>query len=138
MTSPDTVSGTHTRSNLLLWNQAGTGFVEGASLAGADAYGWHTGVAAGDIDGNGFVDLVVAGYADLNRARPNASTAWAFHSSTSTATSTSIYSSPTTRNRTVYTSTSLPTGDKIGCFATSARPVERTIAGAAWESQLGT
>ena len=74
MTSPDTVSGTHTRSNLLLWNQAGTGFVEGASLAGADAYGWHTGVAAGDIDGNGFVDLVVAGYADLNRARPNAST----------------------------------------------------------------
>ena len=65
---------TTARSNLLLWNQAGTGFVEGASLAGADAYGWHTGVAAGDIDGNGFVDLVVAGYADLNRARPNAST----------------------------------------------------------------
>ena len=64
---------TTARSNLLLWNQAGTGFIEGASLAGADAYGWHTGVAAGDIDGNGFVDLVVAGYADLNRARPNAS-----------------------------------------------------------------
>ncbi len=65
---------TTARDNLLLWNQAGTGFVEGASLAGADAYGWHTGVAAGDIDGNGFVDLVVAGYADLNRARPEAST----------------------------------------------------------------
>ena len=65
---------TTARSNLLLWNQAGTGFVEGASLAGADAYGWHTGIAAGDIDGNGFIDLVVAGYADLNRARPNAST----------------------------------------------------------------
>lgn len=65
---------TTSRENLLLWNDAGTGFVEGAAAAGANAYGWHTGVAAGDIDGDGRIDLVVAGYADLNRSRPDAST----------------------------------------------------------------
>lgn len=62
------------RENLLFWNDGGSGFVEGAELAGVDAYGWYTGVAAGDLDGDGNVDLFVAGYADLNKPRPEADT----------------------------------------------------------------
>ncbi len=65
---------TTSRENLLLWNDGGSGFVEGAKAAGVDAYGWHTGVAAGDIDGDGATDLVVAGYANLNSPVPEAST----------------------------------------------------------------
>ena len=62
------------RENLLLWNQKGSGFVNGAEAAGVEAYGWATGVAAGDIDGDGRTDLVVAGYADLNRSIDDAQT----------------------------------------------------------------
>ena len=62
------------RQNHLLWNQGGTGFVEGAEAAGVEAYGWSAGVAAGDIDGDGLIDLVVIGYADLNRPVADAQT----------------------------------------------------------------
>ena len=62
------------RENLLLWNEGGTGFVEGAEPAGVESYGWSTGIAIGDVNNDGAMDLVVAGYADLNRARPEAQT----------------------------------------------------------------
>ncbi len=54
------------RENVLLWND-GERFEADGGAAGVDAYGWHTGAAVGDIDGNGWPDLFVAGYADLNR-----------------------------------------------------------------------
>ena len=63
------------RNNVLLWNDGGTGFVDDATLpvpSGAAAYGWHAGAAVADVDGNGWPDLFVAGYADLNRPRPTA------------------------------------------------------------------
>lgn len=62
------------RENVLLWNEEGTGFVDDASLpqpSGAGVYGWHTGAAVGDLDHNGWPDLYVVGYADLNRPIPS-------------------------------------------------------------------
>ena len=56
---------TTARTNLLLWNDAGKGFIEGAEAAGVGAYGWHTGAAVGDLNGDGTLDLFVAGYVDL-------------------------------------------------------------------------
>ena len=64
------------RENVLLWNDAGGRFVDDRSLdvpSGAAAFGWHGGAAVGDVDGNGWPDLYVAGYADLNRRIPSAS-----------------------------------------------------------------
>jgi hypothetical protein len=64
------------RDNVLLWNDGGDGFIDDATLdrpSGAAAYGWHAGASVGDIDGNGWPDLFVAGYADLNRRRPSTS-----------------------------------------------------------------
>lgn len=63
------------RENVLLWNDGGAGFVNDVTLdvpSGAAAFGWHAGAAVGDIDGNGWPDLFVAGYADLNRPIPSA------------------------------------------------------------------
>jgi ASPIC and UnbV/FG-GAP-like repeat/Domain of unknown function (DUF6851) len=50
----------------LLWNNGDGTFSEGARAAGIDAYGWHTGAAVADVNGDGRPDLYVAGYADPN------------------------------------------------------------------------
>jgi hypothetical protein len=55
------------RENVLLWNDGGDHFVTDDGTAGVDAYGWHAGAAVGDVNGDGWQDLFVAGYADLTR-----------------------------------------------------------------------
>ena len=56
----------------LLWNEGDGTFTEGAEEAGVDAFGWHTGAAVGDVNEDGWPDLFVAGYADLNSPVQNA------------------------------------------------------------------
>jgi hypothetical protein len=56
----------------LLWNAGDGTFVEGGAEAGLDAYGWHSGAAVGDLNGDQWPDLVVAGYADTNNLNPDA------------------------------------------------------------------
>lgn len=60
---------TTARVNALLWNEGDGTFTEGAVEAGVAAYGWRTGAAVADVNGDGLPDLFVAGYADL--ANPN-------------------------------------------------------------------
>jgi hypothetical protein len=50
----------------LLLNDGAGRFTEAAEAAGLRAFGWHTGAAVGDVDGNGWPDLLVAGYVDLS------------------------------------------------------------------------
>ena len=50
----------------LLWNNGDGTFTEGARAAGVRIYGWHTGAAVADVNGDGRPDLFVAGYADPN------------------------------------------------------------------------
>ncbi len=59
------------RANVLLWND-GDKLVADDSPDGPDAGGWHTGAAVGDIDGNGWPDLFVTGYTNLNGPIPGA------------------------------------------------------------------
>ncbi len=61
------------RDNVLLWNVDGEHFEVDDGRAGVDANGWHTGAAVGDVNGDDWPDLFVAGYADLNH--PTNSTA---------------------------------------------------------------
>lgn len=62
---------TATRGHLL-WNEGGGSFVDRTEEAGLEAFGWHAGAAVGDIDGDGWPDLFLAGYADLNNPVPTA------------------------------------------------------------------
>lgn len=57
-------------SSALLWNRGDGTFVEGARAAGATAYGWHAAAAVGDVNADGWPDLFVAGYTDLNAPVP--------------------------------------------------------------------
>jgi hypothetical protein len=61
---------TTARSQVLLWNEGDGKFREGARAAGVDAYGWRTGAAVGDVNGDGWPDIFVAGYADMNSENP--------------------------------------------------------------------
>ena len=49
----------------LLWNDGDGRFSEGAEAAGVRDFGWHTGAAVGDVNEDGWPDLLVAGYVDL-------------------------------------------------------------------------
>jgi hypothetical protein len=60
------------RENKLLWNEGGEGFADGSAEAGVASYGWHAGAAVGDVNGDGRLDIFVAGYVDTNRRIPEA------------------------------------------------------------------
>jgi hypothetical protein len=57
---------TTARFNHLLWNQGDGTFIDGAEAAGVNTYGWQTGAAVADVNGDDLPDLFVAGYVDLN------------------------------------------------------------------------
>ena len=54
----------------VLWNNGDGTFTEGAKAAGIDEPGWHTGAAVADVNGDGRLDLFVAGYTDVNHPLP--------------------------------------------------------------------
>jgi hypothetical protein len=58
--------------SILLWNQGDGRFVDGTEEAGLEAFGWHAGAAVGDVNADGWPDLFVAGYTDLNAPIPTA------------------------------------------------------------------
>jgi Na+-translocating ferredoxin:NAD+ oxidoreductase RnfD subunit len=56
----------------LLLNDGHGRFTEGAWRAGIRAPGWHTGAAVADVNGDGKLDVFVAGYTDANIPIPGA------------------------------------------------------------------
>jgi Na+-translocating ferredoxin:NAD+ oxidoreductase RnfD subunit len=55
--------------NVLLWNNGDGTFTDGTHAAGIDAFGtfgWHTGAAVADVNGDERPDVFVSGYADVN------------------------------------------------------------------------
>ncbi len=62
--------------NVLLWNNGNGTFTDGTHAAGIDAFGtfgWHTGAAVADVNGDGRPDIFVSGYADVNAPSTNSS-----------------------------------------------------------------
>jgi hypothetical protein len=60
--------------NVLLWNNGHGTFTDGTHAAGIDVfgtYGWHTGVAVADVNGDGRPDVFVSGYANVNGPAPS-------------------------------------------------------------------
>jgi ASPIC and UnbV/FG-GAP-like repeat len=57
----------------LLWNEGDGTFAEAARAAGINTPGWHAGAAVGDVNGDGWPDLFVAGYTDVNARIPGSS-----------------------------------------------------------------
>jgi hypothetical protein len=58
----------------LLWNDGDGTFTEGAADAdaGLDGSGWYAGAAVGDVNGDGWPDVFLAGYVDMNAPIPSA------------------------------------------------------------------
>jgi hypothetical protein len=57
---------------VLLWNDGDGTFREGAAEAEVDAVGWYAGAAVGDVNGDGWPDLFLAGYASVGNRVANA------------------------------------------------------------------
>jgi Na+-translocating ferredoxin:NAD+ oxidoreductase RnfD subunit len=54
----------------LLWNNGDGTFTEGARSHGVVSFGWHSGAAVSDVNGDGRPDLYVSGYTEANAAIP--------------------------------------------------------------------
>ncbi|MCH8982963.1 MAG: CRTAC1 family protein [Acidobacteria bacterium] len=61
---------TTARGDVLMWNEGDGTFTDGTESAGTDVYGWHTAAAVGDVNGDGWPDIFVAGYVDPNTPNP--------------------------------------------------------------------
>jgi hypothetical protein len=57
--------------NALLWNNGDGTFSEGAEAAGVAAEEWNTAAAVADVNDDGWPDLFVAAYIDLEKKIPN-------------------------------------------------------------------
>jgi hypothetical protein len=56
----------------LLWNQGGREFAEAPEESDVRVFAWNTGAAVGDLNGDGWPDLVVTGYVDQANPNPDA------------------------------------------------------------------
>jgi ASPIC/UnbV protein/VCBS repeat protein len=56
----------------LLWNEGGREFAEAPERSSVRVFGWSTGAAVGDLNGDGWPDLVVTGYVDQANPNPDA------------------------------------------------------------------